>query len=92
MTKTEDIPIVFIEKKNIQEKILDIDVDKKHKERIARTYEFIVKADKTCKEHLVLQEILDQCFFKQKQSYMKNCRPIVMEYLDKIAKIDEGDF
>ncbi|EAL72021.1 hypothetical protein DDB_G0269342 [Dictyostelium discoideum AX4] len=92
MTKTDDIPIVFIEKKNIQEKILEIDVDKKHKERIAKSYEYIVNADKTCKEHLLLQEILDQCFFKQKQSYMKNCRPIVMEYLDKISKMDESRF
>ncbi|EGC38276.1 hypothetical protein DICPUDRAFT_149089 [Dictyostelium purpureum] len=91
MTKTDDIPVVYIEKRNINQKIHEIDVDKQHRESIAKTYEFIVEQDKIIKEHKVLSEALDQCFFKQKQSYIKNCREIALQYLELAAKIDKGN-
>ncbi|KAF2070226.1 hypothetical protein CYY_008460 [Polysphondylium violaceum] len=88
----EEVPTTWVEKQHLRPQVLDIDVTQKHKERIATNVKFAIEFEQNENELKLYQNILAECFYKQRQGYIKNCRPIVLEYLQKVADVESKNY
>ncbi|GAM18513.1 hypothetical protein SAMD00019534_016880 [Acytostelium subglobosum LB1] len=79
MTSSEQLPEVLIENRYPEEY-------KKHlgayEQEFTKKYQFIKESNAKKVELRAYQDILDDCFWTQKQNFMKNCRTIALEYLE----------
>ncbi|KYR00017.1 hypothetical protein DLAC_03514 [Tieghemostelium lacteum] len=80
------IPTVTLDKKSINPNLVNLDADKLQRERILRKYEFVKDADKNLNEIRLYRDIISECYFKQRQNYMKSCREMVFEYMNLVAE------
>eukprot|EP01133_Synstelium_polycarpum_P004272 gene4272-4987_t len=81
MTVSDNLPTITLQKRLPEG--FDDRIGTYH-ETFQKKYEFIKESNQKKIEIRVYQDVLAECFYTQKQSYMKNCRTLALEYLEMI--------